>query len=73
LKTGEPLAKLEQLFMERDPLYKGVADIIVDSSTQSVASLAHRVEQQILQHQSGAGGDEASPLRMAGTGGNQSC
>jgi shikimate kinase len=73
LKTGEPLAKLEQLFMERDPLYKGVADIIVDSSTQSVTSLAHRVEQQILQHQSGAGGDEASPLRMAGTGGNQSC
>jgi shikimate kinase len=50
LKTAEPLARLEQLFTERDPLYRSVADIVVDSGSQSVASLAHRVEQQLDQH-----------------------
>src|SRR5262245_43365429 len=40
LRTVEPLARLEQLFSERDPLYRSVADIIVDSGSQSVASLA---------------------------------
>ena len=29
--TAEPLAKLEQLYAERDPLYREVADIIVDT------------------------------------------
>lgn len=71
LKTAEPLAKLKQLFTERDPLYRSVADIIVDSGSQSVASLAHRVEQQLNQHQSGASG--AGSLRIAGDRGNPSC
>jgi shikimate kinase len=73
LKTAEPLAKLEKLFAERDPLYNSIADIIVDSGSQSVASLAHRVEQRLHQHQAAAGRDEGSPLRMAGTSGKQPC
>lgn len=63
LKTGEPLARLEQLLAERDPLYRSIADIIVDSGRQSVGSLAHRLEQQLREHQAAAGRDEGPPLR----------
>jgi shikimate kinase len=73
LKTTEPLARLEQLHAERDPLYSSVADIIVDSGNQSVASLVQRVEQQLRQHGAAASRDETRPRRMAGTGGNPSC
>lgn len=63
LKTAEPLAKLEQLFAERDPLYRSIADIIVESGSQSVASLAHRVEQQLHEYLSAASREQGSPLR----------
>jgi shikimate kinase len=62
LKTADPQARLEQLFAERDPLYREVADIIVDTGNQSVGNLAHRLEQQLLQHLSGAGGHDKAPL-----------
>jgi shikimate kinase len=71
LKTGEPLARLEQLHAERDPLYSSVADVIVDSGSQSVASLVQRVEQQLHRHSSTGRGE--GPRRMAGTGGKPSC
>ena len=54
LKTDQPLAKLEQLFAERDPFYRSVADIIVDTGNQSLGSLVQRVEQQLIEHQSAA-------------------
>ena len=50
LQTADPHAKLEQLFAERDPLYREVAAIIVDTGSQSVRSLAHRLEQQLQEH-----------------------
>ena len=62
LKTADPLAKLQQLFDERDPLYRAVADIVVDTGRQSVGSLAHRLETQLLQH-AAAGACEQAPLR----------
>jgi len=62
LKTAEPLARLEQLLAERDPLYRSIADIIVDSGRQSVGSLAQRLEQQLREHQSGASRNEGPPL-----------
>ena len=63
LKTADPQARLEQLFAERDPLYREVADIIVDTGNQRVGNLAHRLEQQLLQHLSGAGQHEKASLR----------
>jgi shikimate kinase len=60
LKTDEPLARLEQLFAERDPLYSSIADIIVDTGSQSLGSLTHRLEQQLIERQSAA---EGAPLR----------
>lgn len=63
LKTADPLEKLRDLYDERDPLYRAVANIVVDTGQQSVGSLAHRLEQQLLQHQSGAQAREPAPLR----------
>ncbi len=40
LATPDPLAKLEALYAERDPLYREVADIVVDTGRQSVQTLA---------------------------------
>jgi len=40
LAAPDTLAKLRALHGERDPLYREIADIIVDTGTQSVQSLA---------------------------------
>lgn len=39
LQTGDPRAKLTELFLQRDPLYQQVADITVQSGKQSVHAL----------------------------------
>ncbi len=45
LQTTDPLAKLNELFVQRDPLYLEVADIVVQTGRQSVQSLMlHLVE-----------------------------
>lgn len=62
LRSDDPLTRLRQLFDERDPLYREVADVVVDTSSQSASSLANRLEQLLRQH-SGAGGRERAPLR----------
>jgi len=49
LETAEPLATLERLYAERDPLYREIADIIVDTGEQSLGSLAHRLERKLGQ------------------------
>jgi shikimate kinase len=65
LKTADPLARLQQLFDERDPLYRGTADIIVDTGDQSLGSLVHKLEHQLLLHREGVAGREGSPLRAS--------
>ena len=40
LATPEPLKKLEALYAERDPLYREVADVVVETGRQSVRVLA---------------------------------
>jgi shikimate kinase len=47
LQTQDSHQKLEQLFIERDPLYIEVATIILDTEGQSVNSIVHRIEQLI--------------------------
>jgi shikimate kinase len=49
LQTANPLAKLAELFAQRDALYREAAHVIVDTGHQSVSSLAHRLEQKIAQ------------------------
>ena len=40
LATPDPLRKLEELYAERDPLYREVADLVIDTGKQSVQTLA---------------------------------
>jgi shikimate kinase len=63
LQTADPLARLEQLHAERDPLYREIADVILDTGSQSVGGLAHRLEQQLVKHLSGRVEREKAPAR----------
>jgi shikimate kinase len=60
LRTADPRTRLEEIYAERDPLYREVADIIVDTGSQSLASLAQRLEQQLLERQAGGGKHESA-------------
>ena len=44
LATADPLARLETLYAERDPLYREIADIVVDTGKQSAATLARELQ-----------------------------
>jgi len=43
LAAGDPLARLRSLYAERDPLYRSIADLVVDTGRQSVQALARRL------------------------------
>jgi len=40
LANADPLARLRELYAERDPLYRSIADVVVDTGKQGVAALA---------------------------------
>ncbi|MFY9315936.1 MAG: shikimate kinase [Burkholderiales bacterium] len=40
LATSDPQRKLEELYAVRDPLYREIADIVIDTGKQSVQTLA---------------------------------
>jgi shikimate kinase len=50
LRTADPRARLEELFAQRDPLYREVASVIVDTGNQSLGNLATRLEQSLREH-----------------------
>jgi shikimate kinase len=43
LATPDPQARLRQLYAERDPLYREIADIVVDTARQSAQTLARQL------------------------------
>ena len=47
LRTPDPRAKLEELFAQRDPLYREIAAVVIDTGNQSLGSLASRLEQRL--------------------------
>lgn len=47
LQTDDPRAKLERLFAERDPLYREIADIVIDTGDQSVNTIVAQLESQL--------------------------
>ena len=51
LQTEDPRATLETLLQARDPLYREVAHLIVDTGTQSVARLTTDILARLDQHQ----------------------
>lgn len=49
LQTSDPLGRLRALHEQRDPLYREVADLVVDTGAQSVSALTTRIQQLIGQ------------------------
>lgn len=49
LQTPDPKGRLAQLLSERDPLYREVADMVVDTGRQSVQALARRIEKRLAE------------------------
>ena len=47
LQVDDPRKKLEDLFAQRDPLYREVADIVVTSLGGSIGQLVKQVEKQL--------------------------
>jgi shikimate kinase len=43
LATADPQARLRELYAVRDPLYREIADIVVDTGRQSVQNLARQL------------------------------
>jgi shikimate kinase len=53
LQTGDPLGRLRELHAQRDPLYREVAHVTVDTGSQSLKSLVMKLQQK-LSHSAGA-------------------
>ena len=47
LQTANPRAKLAELFEARDPLYREIADVVIDTSRQNVHTLVMRLLQRL--------------------------
>lgn len=47
LQVENPLKRIEELYLQRDPLYREIADITMDSGNCSVAALARRIEEEL--------------------------
>lgn len=47
LQTEDPLAKLRELYAQRDPLYREVADLVVDTGRQSVTGFARQLKDKL--------------------------
>jgi shikimate kinase len=49
LATPDPLARLRELYVQRDPLYRSVADLVIDTGRQSVQSLSRSLVGQLTE------------------------
>jgi shikimate kinase len=52
LQAGDPRARLSELYEIRDPLYREVAHLTIDTGNQSLASLVNRLCQLLLEARS---------------------
>lgn len=48
LRTADPRAKLLSLFEQRDPLYREIADLVIDTTQQNVNMLVNHLEEQLF-------------------------
>ncbi len=53
LQTANPLAKLKELHAQRDPLYSEVADLVVDTGSQSVGTLTTHIQSLLARLEQG--------------------
>jgi shikimate kinase len=50
LQTQDPRARLNALFEQRDPLYREVAHIVIETGSPSLSSLVNRLETKLVAH-----------------------
>ena len=55
LATPDPRARLAELLEEREPLYREVAHVVVDTGSQSASTLVNRVVAALRDHDAAAG------------------
>jgi shikimate kinase len=55
LQIGDPQEKLRELFRQRDPLYKSMSDIVMQSGKQSANSLTQHLVAEIVKYHANAG------------------
>jgi shikimate kinase len=49
LQTPDPVERLRELYVQRDPLYREVAHLVVETGSQSLKSLVLRLQQMLAQ------------------------
>ena len=47
LQVDDPRAKLQQLFEVRDPLYREIADVIIETNTQPISAVVFQLIQKL--------------------------
>jgi shikimate kinase len=47
LQGADPLERLQSLYLQRDPLYREIADIVIDTGRQSARALLHHLLPQL--------------------------
>ena len=50
LATPDPLRKLDELYARRDPLYREIADLVIDTGRQSAQTLARELVERVEEH-----------------------
>ncbi|MDY0974681.1 bifunctional shikimate kinase/3-dehydroquinate synthase AroKB [Massilia sp. CFBP9012] len=65
LQTADPRAKLEELWTERDPLYREIADLVIDTGRPNVQSMVQTILDQL------AAQETARARRLARTSMNE--
>jgi len=48
LQVADPLSKLRELYSQRDPLYREIADIVLEGSGRTPIAVARQIEQEIV-------------------------
>jgi shikimate kinase len=43
LQTGDPRGRIEELLREREPIYRQIADVVVDTGQRAPASVARAI------------------------------
>ena len=49
LATADPLARLRDLHAQRDPLYRAIADVVIDSGRLSIQAVTRTLEEELAQ------------------------
>jgi shikimate kinase len=63
LRTADPRARIADLVAQRDPLYREIADVIVDTERRGVKGATTFIVRQLSEH-TGGGAVSTGPLEM---------